>query len=285
MLVARCATPGGGNAACPEPARRRRVGERVEWALLAAVLAAGCATVRPVAPALASSPFQQPLWLAIGQSNMEEFGAVAPPGAGRVEVQQFNADPQFDILTWTPLTASTPFSAVAGQFAAALSTLANRSVRILSAAEGGTRVTCWEPGGTCYARLAPLRAAKARIEGIIWWQGDSEGVSADADVIEPYRDKLRRLLQTLRSDFRAPTLPILIVGLQHYCHDEEAAPSTTCEEPPGWASIRAAQHAVAAGLRRVVIVDVNGVTRGFLHPIDEYPVIGTLLAEEAAKLR
>jgi hypothetical protein len=35
----------------------------------------------------------------------------------------------------------------------------------------------------------------------------------------------------------------------------------------------------------VGIVDVNGLTSGYLHPTDEYAAIGRLLAEEAARLQ
>jgi carbohydrate esterase-like sialic acid-specific acetylesterase len=216
---------------------------------------------------------------------MEIFGAVVPSGSERVEVEQFSVEPQFAIREWTPLTTVANFSAVAGQFAASLSTLLNAPVRIIAAAIGGTHLSCWEHGGDCYeSRLAPLRDARVPVDGIIWWQGESEALSLDPALITEYEMRLQRFFETLRSDFRAPELPIVVVGLQRYCDSWPIGElSDPCAEPSAWQAIRAAQHAVEARLSRVVVVDVSEITSGDLHPIGQYPLIGRLLAEKAAR--
>jgi hypothetical protein len=267
----------------------RRTGDLVaRWCvLLVPCLLTGCAFTRSPAQNIRPRQPASPVWLAIGQSNMEVFGAVVPSGAERVEVEQFSVEPQFTIPEWTPLSRVANFSAVAGQFAASLSMLLNAPVRIIAAAIGGTHLSCWEHGGDCYkGRLAPVRDARVPVVGIIWWQGESEAISLDPALITQYEMRLRRFFETLRSDFRAPELPIVVVGLQRYCENWSIGElSDPCHEPSAWQAIRAAQHAVAARLSRVVVVDVSEITSGDLHPTGQYPLIGRLLAEKAAIFR
>ncbi len=81
-------------------------------------------------------------------------------------------------------------------------------------------------------------------------------------------------------------MPVVMVGLQRYCEEmSEGDRPPACDEPSDWQTIRAAQHAVAANLPRVALVDVSGFTSGDLHPIAQYPLIGRLLAERAATLQ
>jgi hypothetical protein len=81
-------------------------------------------------------------------------------------------------------------------------------------------------------------------------------------------------------------MPVVIVGLQRYCKERsEARAVAACDEPSDWRTIRAAQHAVAGNLSRVAVVDVSAFTSGDLHPIAQYPRIGRLLAERAARFQ
>ena len=81
-------------------------------------------------------------------------------------------------------------------------------------------------------------------------------------------------------------MPVVVVGLQRYCGEmSEGGSGARCDEPSEWQTIRVAQHAVAANLPRVAIVDVSGFTSGDLHPIAQYPLIGRLLAERAARFQ
>jgi hypothetical protein len=255
--------------------------------LLVPWLLVGCATSRSTVGGLDTRPLEAEIWLAIGQSNMEVFAATLPAGADDVEVQQFGHDPQFDIPVWTPLTRAGKFSAVAGEFAATLSRLRRRPVRIIAAAVGGSPLSCWERGGDCYEnQLGRLRAAGVPIVGAIWWQGETEAIHQDPAVIATYGTRLGRFFQLLRSDFHAPRLPVVVVGLQRYCAEKSDGGSTPgCDEPPEWQMVRAAQHAVAVNVPRVALVDVSGFTSGDLHPIAQYPLIGRLLAERASTLR
>jgi hypothetical protein len=255
--------------------------------LLVPLLVVGCASSRTTGRGVDARPLESAIWLAIGQSNMEVFADRVPPDADRVEVQQFGHDPQFDIPVWTSLTGAGKFSAVAGQFAATLSRLQRRPVRIVAAAVGGTPLSCWEPGGDCYSdQLGRLRAANAPIVGVIWWQGETEAIVQDPADITTYETRLRSFFQLLRSDFQAPRMPIVMVGLQRYCEDmSNGGSAARCDEPSDWQRIRAAQHAVAATLPQVAIVDVSGFTSGDLHPTAQYSVIGRLLAEQAVRLQ
>jgi Carbohydrate esterase, sialic acid-specific acetylesterase len=255
--------------------------------LLVPLLLVGCAVSRSTALRLDAPPLEAEIWLAIGQSNMEVFADKVPRGAEHVEVQQFGHDPQFDIPLWTSLKRAGKFSAVAGEFAATLSRLRRRPVRVIAAAVGGTDLSCWERGGDCYEnQLGRLRAASVPIVGVIWWQGETEAITQDPGVIATYATRLRCFFQLLRSDFHAPEMPVVLVGLQRYCGERsEGGSAARCDEPSDWQTIRAAQHAAAANLPRVALVDVSDFTSGDLHPIAQYPLIGRLLAEQAARFQ
>jgi len=254
---------------------------------LVPLLAFGCTLSRSTALRLDAPRLEAEIWLAIGQSNMEVFAAKVPRGADHVEVQQFGHDPQFDIPMWTPLKRAGTFSAVAGEFAATLSRLRRRPVRVIAAAVGGSDLSCWEGGGNCYEnQLGRVRAASVPIVGVIWWQGETEAIIQDPAVIATYATRLCAFFELLRSDFHAPRMPVVMVGLQRYCGEEsERGSAARCDEPSEWQTIRAAQHAVAANLARVAIVDVSDFTSGELHPIAQYAVIGRLLAEQAGRFQ
>ena len=254
--------------------------------LLVPWLLVGCASSWPTARQL-DVRLEAEIWLAAGQSNMEVFADRPPRGAAHVEVQQFGHDPRFNIPVWTSLKRAGKFSAVAGEFAATLSRLRRRPVRIIAAAVGGSDLACWERGGDCYEdQLGRLRAAHLRIAGAIWWQGETEAIIQDPAPISTYAKRLGCFFQLLRSDFHAPDMPVVVVGLQRYCGEmSEGGTATACDEPSDWQRIRVAQQAVAANLPRVALVDVSGFTPGDLHPIRQYPVIARLLAERAAKLQ
>ena len=182
--------------------------------LLVPLLLVGCVSSRSTA-LLDAPPLEAEVWLAIGQSNMEVFADKVPRGAEHVEVQQFGHDPQFNIPLWTSLKRAGKFSAVAGEFAATLSRLRRRPVRVIAAAVGGTDLSCWERGGDCYEnQLGRLRAASVPIAGVIWWQGETEAIIQDPAVIATYATRLRCFFQLLRSDFHAPGMPVVLVGLQ-----------------------------------------------------------------------
>jgi hypothetical protein len=182
--------------------------------LLVPLLLVCCAPGRSTAGRTDARPPAAEVWLAIGQSNMEVLADAVPRGAEQVEVQQFGHDRQFDILAWTPLERAGKFSAVAGEFAVTLSRLRRRPLRIIAAAVGGTPLSCWERGGDCYEdQLGRLRAASVPIDGVIWWQGETEAIIQDPAVIATYGTRLGRFFQLLRSDFHAPRMPIVMVGL------------------------------------------------------------------------
>ena len=254
--------------------------------LLVPLLLIGCASSRSTARQV-DVRLDAEIWLVAGQSNMEVFADRPPRGAEHVEVQQFGHDPRFNISEWAPLKRAGKFSAVAGEFAATLSRLRRRPVRIIVAPVGGSDLTCWERGGDCYEdQLGRVRAAHVRIVGVIWWQGETEAIIQDPAPISTYAMRLGCFFQLLRSDFHAPEMPVVVVGVQRYCEEmSEGGTATTCNEPSEWQRIRVAQHAVAANLPRVAVVDVSGFTSGDLHPIRQYPLIARLLAEQAAKFQ
>ncbi|XP_071731415.1 probable carbohydrate esterase At4g34215 [Rutidosis leptorrhynchoides] len=79
----------------------------------------------------------------------------------------------------------------------------------------GTKISEWAKGGFLYKQLL-RRARMARktggsIQGILWFQGESDTVNVmDAKM---YKRRLVNLFNNLRADLRSPLLPIIQVAI------------------------------------------------------------------------
>ncbi|KAL5714058.1 hypothetical protein ACHQM5_016070 [Ranunculus cassubicifolius] len=87
-------------------------------------------------------------------------------------------------------------------------------VGLVPCAVGGTAIKEWERGSHLYDNMVK-RANDAikdggEIKGILWYQGESD---TSRHGIELYKGNMERLIHNVRSDLRAPSLPIIQVAI------------------------------------------------------------------------
>jgi sialate O-acetylesterase len=111
------------------------------------------------------------------------------------------------------------------------------------------------------------------MKAVLWYQGEED--TAHAAV---YAGLLKKLILCWRSGFMQHHLPFLIVQLPSFCETKDNVPAGS------WASLRAAQSAIAAELPEVgLAVMIDQGEKYNVHPIDKRPV-GRRLAMLAMKM-
>src|ERR1019366_889897 len=97
---------------------------------------------------------------------------------------------------------------------------------ILACAQGGTTMTQWDPalrdqgGRSLYgAMIRRFRTHGGRVAGLIWYQGESD---ANVKAGPRYIRRMRRFVQAVRRDARAPRLPVVVVQLARAAAGVEA---------------------------------------------------------------
>lgn len=91
-------------------------------------------------------------------------------------------------------------------------------VGLIPCALGGSTIDQWDPRGKARgdsslygAMLGRIRSGGTdRIKGLVWYQGESEALTAQT---ESYEEKLLYLVDSFREDLGRPELPILIVQI------------------------------------------------------------------------
>ncbi|KAI4339828.1 hypothetical protein MLD38_024728 [Melastoma candidum] len=94
-----------------------------------------------------------------------------------------------------------------------------RRIALVPCAIGGTRIAEWERGGSLYGQLVKRAKAAmgvdgdsgARMEGLLWYQGESDTVEA-TDAAR-YKVNVERFFRDLRADLGMPSLPIFQVAI------------------------------------------------------------------------
>lgn len=158
------------------------------------------------------------IYLLIGQSNMS--------GRGKIDAESKVVNPQILMLDslnhWVPATDPVHFDkpAIAGVGPAigfAKNMLGdNKKIKIglVPCAWGGSPISVWEPGAV-YMKAHPYDDAIARtkiamqqgvLKGILWHQGESDDDSVRVTV---YLNKLKALINRLRTDLKAPNIPFV----------------------------------------------------------------------------
>lgn len=156
-------------------------------------------------------------FLLIGQSNMA--------GRGFLEEASYVDTSRIYVLRngrwqkmFRPINPDRSFSGVnlAESFAERYAQEYDVDVGLICCADGGTRLEQWEPGSLLYDNAVSqtkLGQRNAVLSGILWHQGESDCIDLCKD---EYRDKLKQMMDTLRSDLSSPTVPILLGGLGEY---------------------------------------------------------------------
>lgn len=158
------------------------------------------------------------LYLLIGQSNMA--------GRGAIDTESKKINPRIFMLdsmnSWIPATDPVHFDKQSAGVGPAIS-FANEMLKdndkikigVIPSAWGGSPIKVWEPGEIYMNTAHPYDDALKRgklamqtgiLKGIIWHQGESDNDSVRAIV---YLQKLKILVNRLRTDLQVPNLPFV----------------------------------------------------------------------------
>lgn len=160
------------------------------------------------------------IFLLIGQSNMAGRGRFNEvPQLEHPQVFMFRADRW--ITAMEPLHTDKPQIAGIGlgmSFAVELIRAAGMApVGLIPCAVGGTPLSRWMPGADLYENaMGTARAALAagNLKGILWHQGEND--SGNREDAASYGERLRDMIQSLRADLSAHSVPVVAGELGHF---------------------------------------------------------------------
>ncbi|WP_018622431.1 sialate O-acetylesterase [Spirosoma luteum] len=180
------------------------------------------------------------LFLLIGQSNMA--------GRGMPEAEDQQTNPRIWMLTkdlhWVaakdPMHFDKPSIVGVGPGLAFAKQLADRypkmNIGLIPCAVGGSGIDVWKPGAYYEPTKSHpyddmmLRAKRAleqgQLAGILWHQGESDSSPDKAGV---YEEKLTELVQRLRQELNAPTVPFVVGTLGDFVVNRNADAKTVNE--------------------------------------------------------
>jgi len=102
-------------------------------------------------------------------------------------------------------------------FGRALSDATNRHVGLVPAAHGGTTLEQWsqhlkgEGSNSLYgAMLERIRRAGGNLQGVLWYQGESD---ATPEFAATYAERFDQWIAALRADLEMPELPVIVVQI------------------------------------------------------------------------
>lgn len=159
------------------------------------------------------------LYLLIGQSNMAGRGTVEPQDTlPDRHILRLNPTGQWEVakdpIHFDKSVAGVGPGLTFGRTMAAPDT--SLTIGLIPCAVGGSGIDVWTPGGYFAAtKTYPYDDALARaktalrtgaLAGIIWHQGESDSSPEKSAV---YQQKLKLLIQKLREDLQAPTVPFV----------------------------------------------------------------------------
>lgn len=170
------------------------------------------------------------LYLFIGQSNMA--------GRGVLDSESKQQNPQILMLDsnnrWLPATDPVHFDkpaliGVGPAISFAKEMLSdNKKIRIglIPCAVGGSPIGVWEPGAFYAPNFHPYDDAVKRtqlamrqgvLKGILWHQGESDNDSTHAAL---YLEKIKTLINRLRTEFHQPNLPFIAGEIGYFLKDD-----------------------------------------------------------------
>ncbi len=219
--------------------------------MIALGLVAACAATPPL------PPVRPQVFLLMGQSNMSGRGdlADAPP-------ELLVPDPRIQVLANDGVLrpAIEPLDISVGQidqvsadrhagvgpaltFAKTIiEARPETSILLVPCAKGGSLIAAWAPAqatdtlyGSCLAR-ARIAAQNGRIEGVLWYQGESD--AASSDLARAWPAAFESIVSSLRNDLSLPDLPILMVAI-----GDPPFHGPYAERFPAWREVQAAQEA------------------------------------------
>jgi len=121
---------------------------------------------------------------------------------------------------------------------------------LVACAHGGTSMTQWDPsrkhlGGASLYGAMYRRFVKngSRVAGMFWYQGCSD---TDKEAAGQYSAKMVKFINSLRKDFKAPHLPVVIVQIGRF--------SRLNDNIQGWNSIRDQQRVLPTKIKNILTV-------------------------------
>ena len=99
-------------------------------------------------------------------------------------------------------------------------------VGLIPCADGGTVIDDWQPGGILYDHavfMAKLAMRSSTFSGILWHQGESDAATEISS--EEYKQKLKNLINSIRAELRAESLPFIMGELSENVSTEWARTS------------------------------------------------------------
>ncbi len=165
-----------------------------------------------------NQPANLEIYLLIGQSNM----------AGRASIEIQDQDSLKDVLLFTGIEgkewekAANPLNKYSTvrkdlamqklgpgySFAREMAKVsAGKKIGLVVNAKGGTSIAEWAPGETLYTeavKRAKMAMKYGTLKGVVWHQGEANSSNPDA-----YPEKIKELIQSLRTDLGIPDLPFV----------------------------------------------------------------------------
>ena len=166
------------------------------------------------------------LFLLLGQSNMAGYGVVLPEDQRTMEDIYVLRD---DVGKWNDFgwiegrqpiqnRLKTDRFCLAGSFAKAYKEMYPRtSVGIIPMAWGGAPISKMSKGTPFYEEvLKKVRWAKEQgcLKAVLWHQGESDTVNPQDTQL--YKERLKTLIENLRTDLNEPNLPFIIGDLAEF---------------------------------------------------------------------
>ena len=123
-----------------------------------------------------------------------------------------------------PINPDRSFSGVslAESFAEAYAKKHNVDVGLICCADGGTKLSQWQPGSLLFDNAvvqAKLAQRTSTIVGILWHQGESD--CKDPQDYETYLPRLQVMMDTLKKELNLQDVPVVVGGLGDYLVDFE----------------------------------------------------------------
>lgn len=207
-------------------------------------------------------------FLMIGQSNMAgrgDFGEVPEiindhcfmlrNGRWQPMREPVNADrcffPQGDMQIHSGI-------GLAPAFADALAKTSKEDIGLIPCADGGTRISQWQPGEALFDNAVfqtKLALRNSELAGILWHQGESDShTAADATA---YKQRFLTMYNALMNELNFPNVPLILGELGDYLDNYKSG------ELKYWRDINRALHELASEIPNCAIASAAGLTSRF----------------------
>ena len=200
-------------------------------------------------------------FLMIGQSNMcgrGEYGDVPPIKNKRCFMLRMGRwqEMREPINTDREIFEGEFHSGIslAASFADFLANQTGKKIGLIPCADGGTRVSQWQPGEVLFdhaVMMTKLAKRSSQFSGIIWHQGESDCTKDEN--IAAYKDRLINIINGIRAELDAGDLPFILGELAEY-YDPK------WKMGDRYKRVNEILYEIAAELPNVAVVSAKGLT-------------------------